>query len=114
MISQYTDAIIPIAIHYNLKAVYLFGSYARNNAHNDSDIDIIVDTEGSTATSLFKLGALYEDLHNALNKEIDLMTLKSLIEYENDPYSRIISSNIRKDMVPIYERERSTITYAHQ
>ena len=34
----------PIAQRYGLRAVYLFGSYARGAATEDSDIDLLIDT----------------------------------------------------------------------
>lgn len=48
--------IAPIAERYRLRAVYLFGSYAHNTATEDSDIDLLVDTEGTELKSLFSLG----------------------------------------------------------
>lgn len=36
----------PIAQRYGLRAVYLFGSYARGAATEDSDIDLLIDTTG--------------------------------------------------------------------
>ena len=39
--------IVPIAQKYNLSAVYLFGSYARGTAREDSDLDLLVDTTGA-------------------------------------------------------------------
>nr|WP_285017259.1 nucleotidyltransferase domain-containing protein [Lactococcus garvieae] len=33
--------VAPIAKNYNLKEVYLFGSYARGEAREDSDIDLL-------------------------------------------------------------------------
>lgn len=33
--------VAPIAKKYNLKAVFLFGSYARGQAREDSDIDLL-------------------------------------------------------------------------
>ena len=71
-------AITPIALKYGLKAVYLFGSYARGTADENSDIDLLVDTSGTDIDTLFKLGALYEELSDALCKEIDMITLSSL------------------------------------
>jgi predicted nucleotidyltransferase len=93
-----------IAKRYNLKGVYLFGSRARNEENKNSDYDLIVDTEDSSVRGLLSLGALYEDLKAALGRDLDLMTLKSLLEYESDPESEILSRNIRKDMVQIYNR----------
>ncbi len=77
-IDELKNIISPIAIQYGLRAVYVFGSYATGTAHSESDVDILVDTNGTNLTSLFTLGALYCDLENALGKNIDLLTLNSL------------------------------------
>ena len=37
--------ITPVAVRYRLKAVYLFGSYVRGEATDESDIDLLIDTE---------------------------------------------------------------------
>ena len=37
--------ITPVAVRHRLKAVYLFGSYARGEATDESDIDLLIDTE---------------------------------------------------------------------
>lgn len=70
--------ISPIAKQYNLRAVYVFGSYAKGTATDTSDIDLLVDTSGTNLTSLFALGALYCALEAALAKQIDLLTVSSL------------------------------------
>lgn len=47
--------IVPIAQKYNLSAVYLFGSYARGTAREDSDLDLLVDTTGARIAGFFEL-----------------------------------------------------------
>lgn len=37
--------ITSVAVRYRLKAMYLFGSYARGEATDESDIDLLIDTE---------------------------------------------------------------------
>ena len=69
--------VTPVAQKYNLAAVYLFGSYARGDATDGSDVDLLVDLRGSTAHG-FMLGALYADLEAALERSIDLVTVASL------------------------------------
>ncbi|MDR1014194.1 MAG: nucleotidyltransferase domain-containing protein [Coriobacteriales bacterium] len=41
--------IAPVAEKYGIPAVYLFGSYARDEANDDSDIDIIYERRRPTA-----------------------------------------------------------------
>lgn len=70
--------ITPIAEKYGLPAIYLFGSYANGTAKSTSDIDLLIDTTGTSLRTLFDLGQLYCELESALNKPIDLITLSSL------------------------------------
>ena len=65
-IYEIQQRIAPVAKQYGVKAVFLFGSYARGEAREDSDIDLLVDTSGTNLRSLLSLGALYCDLEAAL------------------------------------------------
>lgn len=76
----------PVAKKYGLKAVYLFGSYADGSQDDASDVDLVVDTSGTGINSLFKLGALYADLEEALGVPIDMITADSL---EQEPRTKI-------------------------
>ena len=69
--------ITPVAEKYKLSAVYLFGSYARGEATSESDIDLLVDLTGSTVVGLNYV-SLYDDLRDALETDIDLVTTESL------------------------------------
>lgn len=48
--------VLPIIQKYRIPSMYLFGSYARGDATEESDLDFLVDTSGTDLTSLFKLG----------------------------------------------------------
>lgn len=83
-----------------MKAVYVFGSYARGEAHEDSDVDILVDTTGS---GLFGLayGRLYGDLKDALEKDIDMVTVSALelpVRHENDADFREVVQRERREV----------------
>ena len=77
-IDEIKAIVTPIAIKYRLKAVFLFGSYARGTANENSDIDLLIDTKDTDLDTLFKLGAFYDELSQAFCKEIDLLTLASI------------------------------------
>jgi predicted nucleotidyltransferase len=51
-LAQIKDLIVPIAIKYNLKALWIFGSYARGEATEESDVDLLMDDSGSTIFGL--------------------------------------------------------------
>ncbi len=54
--------------------VYLFGSYARGDAKEDSDVDLIVEIDDSKKRlSLFDFIGLRLGIENSLNKKVDLV-----------------------------------------
>ena len=59
----------PVAEKYKLKAVYVFGSYARGEANEDSDIDLLIDDTNSGLRGL-AYGGLCYDLEEALEKKM--------------------------------------------
>lgn len=67
----------PVAEKYHLRAIYIFGSYARGDAREDSDIDLLIDATGAGLRGL-AYGGLYQDLADALEKPIDMVTMSSL------------------------------------
>ena len=72
--------VFPVIQKYNIPAMYLFGSYARGEATEESDLDFLVDTTGTSLTSLLSLGALYCDLEEVFQKSIDLITVCSVMQ----------------------------------
>jgi predicted nucleotidyltransferase len=77
-----------------LKA-YLFGSYSRNEADEESDIDILVDLDYTKHIGL-QFVEMYLDLQEKLNKKVDLVSSEGV--------SRHIAPFIEKDKILIYER----------
>jgi len=101
-IEQIRDIVAPIAEKHSLKAVYLFGSYARGAATEHSDIDLIIDTSGTEIKSLLALAAVYCDLEEALAKPVDLITASSLEQRSQMPSDLRFRSNIENERVNIY------------
>lgn len=56
---------------YNIKRIFLFGSYARGEANKDSDVDILCD-KGDIST-LIQQGLVEEELEEKLGKKVDLI-----------------------------------------
>lgn len=91
-IKEIKDKIKPIIHKYNIKDVYLFGSYARGEANRNSDIDIYCD-RGDIDT-LWKKNSFKDELEETLNKEVDIVTIGS----EMDEYFR---KQLEEDMIKI-------------
>lgn len=103
-INELRKRIAPVAARYGLPAVYIFGSYARGAATENSDVDILIDSDGSSVKSLFDLGGLYNELCESLNKEIDLVTIQSLEQQEKDGAGYMFVERVVNEGVMVYER----------
>lgn len=62
----------PIARRHGVKELYLFGSVARNEAHEDSDIDFIYRLSDDDTNASPKIRDFRNDLRQALGRDIDL------------------------------------------
>ena len=102
-VNELKEKITPIAAQYGLKAVYLFGSYARNEATEDSDVDILIDRTGSKIKGMFDMGGLYCDLQESIGKEIDLVTTQTLEQPSTRQRTPLFVDNLYAERVKIYE-----------
>lgn len=84
---------IPIVKSYGLNKLSLFGSYAKNKATNDSDLDFIMD-KGKLK------GLEYISLVDSLEKEFNCHV--DLISY--DASNKEFINSVKKDKILIYER----------
>lgn len=62
----------PIAKLYDVKRIYLFGSYAKGTATEASDIDLLI--EKGKPMSLLKLSGMRQRVQEELNLSVDLVT----------------------------------------
>ena len=86
--------IIPILERNDITYAGLFGSVARGDAREDSDIDIIV-RYGKDKSLLDHIGIAYE-LEDILGRKVDLVTEKGLSKYVA-PYIKRFKSTIWKN-----------------
>lgn len=101
-VAEIREIVVPIAARYKLKAVYIFGSYARGEATADSDIDFLIDTEGSGLDTLFKLGGLYAALEAAFSCPVDIVTVASLNQPIRHVSQEILREHIWNEKVGLY------------
>ena len=96
-IKKIIDEIIQKQEKKNLiKKVYLFGSYARGEENENSDLDLRLETDDGL--SLIDVGNIRQDIVDATDKEVDLMVAGP---EDLDP---MFYANVRKDEICIYER----------
>jgi predicted nucleotidyltransferase len=70
------EDILRTASQYGAYNVRIFGSLARGDADEQSDLDLLVDMEAGR--SLFDLGGLLTDLEDLLGCSVDIVTEKGL------------------------------------
>ena len=93
-----TDDIQILRDYFSGKPVikaYLFGSYSRDEADKNSDVDILVDLDYSKHIGLGFV-TMQSDIHQKLQKQIDLVSSKAI--------SKHLYPFIEKDKILIYER----------
>ena len=104
-IDQLKELIIPVAERYGLRAVWVFGSYARNEATEHSDIDLLIDRTDSKVHSLFHMGGVYNDLVEVVDKQISLITTASLTQDSTRVMSPDLIENVYSDRKILYEKQ---------
>ena len=88
------DKIIKILKEHNITKASIYGSYARGEANENSDIDIVVELN---RRSLFELVGLKQDIEDATGLKVDITTYHGL---DNSPREGI-KDKIKKDEVKI-------------
>lgn len=83
----------------SIKKVWLFGSYARNEADPLSDLDLIVDLDDALDI---------EKLDTILSLDVDSLTLKSFDRKRksNLRFDRNFVSRVDREKILVYEKER--------
>lgn len=71
-IEEIKDKTTPIAKSYGIERMSLFGSYARGEAKDDSDVDLYI--ERGKLKSLLQYFAFVDELENVLNCHVDVVT----------------------------------------
>ncbi len=71
-INEIKEKIMPIAVSYGVQSLGIFGSYVRNEAKDDSGIDICV--EKGSLRSLLQYFAFVDELEKKLGLHVAVVT----------------------------------------
>ena len=93
IVNKYVEVILA---NYKVKAIILFGSYAREEANKESDIDFVIDTKSKLKG--FALLKLICQIQEKLQKEVDCFEKYEIIENSK------IDEEIKKTGVIVYEK----------
>ena len=95
-LNELIDSLLPVVEESPIKKLIVFGSYARGDATNDSDIDIVIDSDGKLNGMNFFIYA--DKLAKALPVKSDIFEFIE-IKKPSSLYTRILNEG-----VVIYER----------
>ena len=70
------DDIQRIARKHGARSVWIFGSVARGDADDTSDVDFLVEMERSR--SMLDMGGLLMDLRELLGRDVDVVSVRGL------------------------------------
>ena len=90
-INEISGIVSPIAARYGAERVFLFGSFARGDMTDSSDVDLRIDKGKIRGT---QIAGLLLELEQALGREVDLIPTTSL--------DRKFLNVIKKDEVLIF------------
>ena len=76
--------------------VWLFGSFARGEESEMSDVDLLVQFDHSTPIGLFAYARMHRELADRLGRHVDLV--------EEGTLRPAVAAAAQKDMKMIYER----------
>ena len=94
-IDEIKQKTVPIAKRYGVKSMSLFGSYARGEANDESDVDFYIDA--GKIRGLIRYFGFVNDLEDELKCHVDVITTGI-----ND---KSFLSSIMRDRVLLYEEE---------
>lgn len=95
-VEELKSILYDILKNFAVKKAILFGSYAKNNPTKQSDIDLVIDSEGKLLNIYFY--GLLEELVQKLQKNVDLIEI-SEIQKNSKLYN-----DIKNEGVVIYEK----------
>jgi predicted nucleotidyltransferase len=84
--------------YHNIEKAWLFGSYARGNMTNRSDIDLVIDFGNISVEEYMELTYIMtEELKILLGKDVDIINSRKITNQE-------LSIEIEKEGILIYDR----------
>lgn len=95
-IDEIKEILYELLKNFPVESVILFGSYAKNYANENSDLDLVIDTKETLMG--FKLYSLITKIEEAFQKQVDAFEKSEIIDNSK------IAEEIEKTGVIVYER----------
>jgi predicted nucleotidyltransferase len=103
-LEQIKELAEPIAKKYQLNALWVFGSYARGDATDESDIDFLIDDLDSKAVDLNGFIDMADEFEQSFNKKVDLLPVENLYGTMIKQHFPIFMNTVTQERVIIYEK----------
>lgn len=100
-INEIADKVCPIAEAYDIDRIYLFGSYARGEATEESDIDMYVELSKPLG---LRYGSFVSDIEECLGKCVDIITKDALYNPATLQNSQQLIQRISEERKCIYTK----------
>lgn len=100
-IDEIREKIVPVAKKYNLSAVYLFGSYARGEADETSDVDLAYDD----LDDRYDIMSLVGEVSDIFSDDVDFLDIDRLLSPSTN-VGQLVKRNFLKERILLYERSQ--------
>ncbi len=80
-----------------VKRVFLFGSYARGEAIESSDVDLFIELDENSKPNYFELAGIWEQVQSIMKKNVDFVHKHPFLKKRFEDY-------INKDKILIFEK----------
>lgn len=97
-IEEIKEILQGILKNYSVKKAILFGSYAKNTPTKNSDIDLLIDSNGKIKG--LKFYAVMDIIREKFDKDVDVIDTTEIDK------GSAIEKEIRKTGVVVYEEQR--------
>lgn len=106
-IDEIKERVNPVAEKYEIPSVYVFGSYARDEAKESSDIDFLVEITGLPKKYQWSVYSdFFDELKEAVEHDIDLVELEAFEQPLDSEYQQEFYNMMMKERVKVFEREK--------
>ena len=82
------EVVEPLGEEYQVKKIWLFGSYAKGTANEDSDVDLLIEKKDGVPFTLLTLSSLRQDATEALDRPVDIVTTSGADAFFLDEISK--------------------------
>ena len=85
-----------IASNYpSIKKIGLFGSFARGEENENSDLDILIEYDDSVDDYIYDMGYFMEDIEQQVPTKIDYVTLQGLMKSSDTGFIERVLNDVK-------------------